>query len=186
MKRIIYLLLIAVATIGVSCSRGYNQPDNPYEDGRTHSGGNNGGRTEGDNPSVDNPQDRNPAVCDDYYNRYQLVDNVNIFLSEYGTLYWYNSSVELCPKICWADLSLRREGYYLTIYRLVRGEMREMEVYDCRESFYEQFDILLCDPENPDYIYQRKIRVSHSSSAAVLVELLSIQNSYSVDERFFM
>lgn len=188
MKKIIFLLLLATSLM--SCSRNYgNPPYNPYGYGGTRPGSMPGsGQTEGENPNVNNSDQRNPAVCEDYYNRYQLADGVNIFLSECGTLYWYNASAKICPKICWADLSLRRDGYYIRVYRMIHGEMREVEVLDCREYFCREYNILLCDLQNPDFLYQRRIQVNHSNVeySEVAVYLRSMTSHYGVDETFIM
>ena len=185
MKKIICLLLVLATLCSVSCKPRGNEPYNPYENGNTYGPGS-GGPTEGDNPTVNNPDGQSPSVCDDYYNRYSLVDGVNIFLSEYGTLYWYDANLELCPKLCWADLSLRRDGYFIRVYRLVQGEMRQVEVLDTREFVCKIYNILLCDPKSPDYLYPRVIEVIHSSEAATKVGLRSNKTYGALDEYFFM
>jgi len=188
MKKIIYLLLSAACLL--SCSHSYgNPPCDPYGYGYTYHGGRPGsGQPEGDNPNVDNSGQRNPGVCEDYYYRYQLADGVNIFLSECGTLYWYNATAQVCPKVCWADLALRRDGYFLRVYRMVGGAMREVEVLDCRQFFCREYNILLCDLQNPDYLYQRRIEVvnSNSTNSVVVVSLCSMTSHAGVDETYLM
>ena len=178
MKKIIYLLLVLTVTCSTSCAREhYNEPYGPnYRDGQT----------ERDNPTVDNSEGTHPLVCDDYYNRYNLADGVNVFLSDCGTLYWYDAALDLCPKICWADLSLRRDGYFIRVYRLIRGNMREVAVYDTREIIHVTYDVLICDIASPDYLYPRRVEIAHVCNNDVLVRLLSVRNYNIADEVYHM
>ena len=187
MKKIIYLLLFCVATANVLCACNHrNEPCDPYNQGRTYYDGRGNGETEGDNPDVNNQDGKNPMVCDDYYNRYQLADGVNIFLSESGTLYWYDAGIGLCPKVCWADLSIRRDGYYVRVYRLIKGEMRQVDVFDSREHFRVYYDILLCDTKSPDRLYPRRIEINNTSYSYVFIYLLSLGSTTKADETYHL
>lgn len=172
MKRIIYLLLFLVATSNLLCAcKPLNPPCNPYGPG------------EGRDPD---PSQSYPVVCEDYYNRYQIADNVNVFLSDRGTLYWYNAATGLCPKICWANLILRSDGYYIRVYRMIRGEMQQIQVLDTRDHFNVTYDILLCDTHSPDDLYPRKISISRIGFGALTVKLLSPTNTSVADEVYYM
>ena len=189
MKRIIYLLLICVATCGTSCARDHRgEPCNPYYPGDTYRPGNGNGETEGENPSTNNSDNQDPRVCEDYYNRYLLADGVNIFLSEHGTLYWcyWVDQEPVCPKICWADLSLRRDGNFIRVYRLINGEMRQVECLECGKFVARKYRVLFCPLEYPDYLLSRTITIVNPSGTSVVVEVTSPTDEYKVDEYLHM
>ena len=145
------------------------QPYGPYD---RYGGGYPGsGRPEGSDPIINNGNPSNPGICDDYLNRNKLVDGVNVFLSDYGTLYWYDAGADRCQKLCWADVSVRRVGYYIYIYRYISGEMREFKVYDSREDFSVRLNVLACNTASPDYLIPRVV-VVHSTVTYVEVYML--------------
>jgi len=159
-KSVIFFLVLSVFAL-ISCER------DPYHYGYGY--GNRYDYNE-DGGHIVRPGDA--VVCDEYTNRYNLVNGQTIFVTNYETLVYTTADKNKALQLYWADCHVYVDGYFIYICRYDSKGSYLYRVLDKRQTDVIYVNVLAAYPQSPDVMCTRRIQISTSKSVGY-VSLMS-------------